>query len=175
MKVKEESGKVGLKLNIQKTKIMASSPISSVQFSCSVVSNSATPGTAAHQASLSITSSRSYSNSRPLSRWCHPTISSSVVPFYHLQSFSAPGSFQMSQSFSSGGQKYGSFSFNVCPSNEHSGLISFRMDWLDLAVQRTLKSLLQHHSSEASIVQYSAFFIVQHSHPYMTTGKTIVL
>ena len=72
--------------------------------------------------------------------------------------------------------KYWSFSFNISPSNEHSGLISFRMDWLDLlAVQGTLKSLLQHHSSKASILQCSAFFIVQLSHPYMTTGKTIAL
>ena len=72
--------------------------------------------------------------------------------------------------------KYCSFSFNISPSNEHSGLISFRMDWLDLlAVQGTLKSLLQHHSSKASIVRCSTFFIVQLSHPYMTTGKTIAL
>ena len=72
--------------------------------------------------------------------------------------------------------KYWSFSFNICPSNEHSGLISFRMDWLDLlAVQGTLKSLLQHHSSKASILWRSVFFIVQLSHPYMTTGKTIAL
>ena len=72
--------------------------------------------------------------------------------------------------------KYWSFSFNVSPSNEHPGLISFRMDWLDLlAVQGTLKSLLQHHSSKASILWHSAFFIVQLSHPYMTTGKTIAL
>ena len=72
--------------------------------------------------------------------------------------------------------KYWSFSFNISPSNEHSGLISFRMDWLDLlAVQGTLKSLLQHHSSKASILWCSAFFIVQLSHPYMTTGKTISL
>ena len=71
---------------------------------------------------------------------------------------------------------YWSFSFNICPSNEYSGLISFRMDRLDLlAVQGTLKSLLQHHSSNASILQHSAFFIVQLSHPYMTTGKTIAL
>ena len=69
-----------------------------------------------------------------------------------------------------------SFSFNISPSNEHLGLISFRMDWLDLlAVQGTLKSLLQHHSSKASILQHSAFFTVQLSHPYMTTGKTIAL
>ena len=72
--------------------------------------------------------------------------------------------------------KYWSFSFNISPSNELQGLISFRMDWLDLlAVHRTLKSLLQHHSSKASILQCSAFFIVQLSHPYMTTGKTIAL
>ena len=72
--------------------------------------------------------------------------------------------------------KYWSFSFSISPSNEYSGLISFRMDWLDLfAVQGTLKSLLQHHSSKASILQHSAFFIVQLSHPYMTTGKTIAL
>ena len=72
--------------------------------------------------------------------------------------------------------KYWSFSFSISPSNEHSGLISFRMDWLDfLAVQGTLKSLLQHHSSEASILWHSAFFIVQLSHPSMTTGKTIAL
>ena len=72
--------------------------------------------------------------------------------------------------------KYWSFSFSISPSNEHSGLSSFRMDWLDLlAVQGTLKSLLQHHSSKASIIWCSAFFIVQLSHPYMTTGKTIAL
>ena len=72
--------------------------------------------------------------------------------------------------------KFWSFSFNISPSNEHPGLISFRMDWLDLfAVQRTLKSLFQHHSSKASILRCSAFFIVQLSHPYMTTGKTIAL
>ena len=72
--------------------------------------------------------------------------------------------------------KYWSFSFSISPSNEHSGLISFRMDWLDLlAAQGTLKSLLQHHSSKASILQCSAFFMVQLSHPYMTTGKTIAL
>ena len=72
--------------------------------------------------------------------------------------------------------KYWSFSFSICSSNEYSGLISFRMDWLDLlAVQGTLKGLLQHHSSKASILRCSAFFIVQLSHPYMTTGKTITL
>ena len=82
----------------------------------------------------------------------------------------------MSQLFTSGRQKYWSFSFNISPSSEHPGLISFRTDWLDLLeVQGTLKNLLQHHSSKASILQCSAFFIVQVSHPYMTTGKTIAL
>ena len=109
-----------------------------------------------------------YSNSCPLSRWCHPTISSSVIPFSHLQSFPASGSFQMS-ALCIRWPKYWSFSFNISPSNEYSGLISFRMDWLDLlAVQGTLKSLLQHHSSKASILQCSAFFIVQlHIHTWL--------
>ena len=119
------------------------------------------------------------SNSCPLSQWCHPTISSSVVPFSsHLQSFPASESFPMSQLFASGGQSIGvSASTSVLPMNdEYSGLISFRMDWLALlAVQGTLKSLLQYHSSKASILQCSAFFIVQLSHPYMTTRKTIAL
>ena len=93
-----------------------------------------------------------------------------------LQSFPASGSFPRSQFFASSGQGNWSFSFSINPSNEYSGLISFRKDWLYLrTVQGTLKSLLQHRSSKASIVQCSAFFIVQLSHPYMTTGKTISL
>ena len=117
-----------------------------------------------------------YSNSCPLSQWCHPTISSSLVPFSCFQSFSASGSFLVSQFFASGGQSIGvSASASVLPMNIQE-LISFRMDWLDLlAVQGTLKSLLQHHSSKASILQHSSFFIVQLSHPYMTSGKTIAL
>ena len=113
----------------------------------------------------------------PSSQWCHPTISFSVIPSSScLQSFPASGSFPMSQFFPSGGQSIGSFSFSISPFNEYSALISFRMDWLDvLAVPGTLKSLLQHHSSKASILRHSAFFIVQLSHPYMTTGKTVVL
>ena len=105
---------------------------------------------------------------------CLPTVSSSVIPISScLQSFPASGSFLMNQFFASGGQSIG---FSISPSNEYSGLISFRKDWLDLpAVQGTLKSLLQHHSSKASILQRSAFFIVQLPHPYMTTGKTIAL
>ena len=112
-----------------------------------------------------------YSNSYPSSQWCHPAISSSVVPFCSCpQSFPASGSFPMSQFFA------WSFSFSITPSNEHPGLISFRMDWLYLlAVQGTLKSLLQHHSSKAALLQCSAFFTVQLSHPYVTTGKTIAL
>ena len=115
---------------------------------------------------------RADSNSCPLSQWCHPTISSSVIPFSsHLQSFPESGSFPVSQFFTSGGQ-----SFSISPSNKYSGLISFRMDWLDLlAVQGTLKSLLQHHSSKTSVLRCSAFFVVQLSHPYMTTWKTIAL
>ena len=120
---------------------------------------------------------RIYSNSCSLSQWCRPTISSSVVTFSsQLQSFPESESFLMSQFFTSAGQSIGVSSFTISPSNEYSGLISFRMDWLDLlAVQETLKSLLQYHSSKASILQCSAFFIVQLSHPYMTTGKTIGL
>ena len=118
-----------------------------------------------------------YSNSCPLSWWCHPTISSSVVPFSScLQSFPSSGYFQISQFFASGGQSIEvSASASVLPRNIQDWF-PFRRDWLDLlAVQGTLKSLLQHHSSKASILQCSAFFIVQLSHPYMTTGKTIAL
>ena len=135
----------------------------------------AIPWTAACQASLSITSSRSL-----------PKLMSveSVMPFNHLilcrPLLLPPSIFPSIRVFSNESvlrirwPKYWSFSFSISPSNEYSGLISFRMDWLDLlAVQGTLKSLLQHHSSKASILQRSAFFIVQLSHPYMTTGKTI--
>ena len=117
-----------------------------------------------------------YSNSCPLSRWCHPTISSCrpllLLPsiFPSIRVFSNESGLRISW------PNYWSFSFNISPSNEHPGLISPRMDLLDLlAVQRTLKSLLQHHSSKASILWHSAFFIVQLSHPYMTTGKSIAL
>ena len=116
-----------------------------------------------------------YSNSCPLSHWCHPTISSSDVPFFPcLQYF--PASVCSNESgLPIRCPKYWSFSFTISPSSEYSGLISFRMDWLDLlAVQRTLKSLLPHHSPKASVLQYSAFLILQLSHPYMT-GKAIAL
>ena len=100
---------------------------------------------------------------------CHPLL---LLPsiFHSIRVFSNESTLRIRWS------KYWSFSFNISPSNEHSGLISFRMDWLDLlAVQGTLKSLRQHHSSKVLILQCSAFFIVQLSHPYMTTGKTIAL
>ena len=106
---------------------------------------------------------RAYSKSCPLRRWCYPTISSSVFSS-RLQYFPASGSFQMSQFIR--WPKYWSFSFSISPSNEYSGLFSFRIDWLDLlAVQGTLKSLLQHHSSKASILWRSALSVVQLSHP----------
>ena len=119
---------------------------------------------------------RVHSDSRPSSRWCHPAISSSVVPFSSCpQSFPA-SVFSNESTLRMRWPKYWSFSFSISPSNDHPGLISFTMDWLDLlAVQGTLKSLLQHHSSKASILRRSAFFTVQLSHPYMTTGKTIAL
>ena len=133
-----------------------------------------TPWTAACQASLSITNSWSLLKFMSLKL---------VMPSNHLilccpllppQSF--PASASKESVLCSRWPKYWSFSFNISPSNDYSGPISFKIDWLDiLAVQETLKSLLQHHSSKASILQCSAFFIVQLSHPYMTTGKTIAL
>ena len=118
------------------------------------------------QASLSITNSQSLPKLMSIESWCCPTISSSVVPFSScFQSFTASGSFQMSQFFASGGQSIGVSASASALSNEYSGLISFKMEWLDLlAVQGTLKSLLQHSSSKASILWHSAFFIVQCSH-----------
>ena len=111
-----------------------------------------------------------------LSQWCHPTISS-CRPLLLLPSiFPSIRVFSNKSALHIRWPKYWSFSFNISPFNEHPGLISFRMDWLDLlAVQETLKSLLQHHSSKASILHCSAFFIAQLSHPYMTTGKTTAL
>ena len=118
---------------------------------------------------------RACSNSCTLSQWCHPTISSSVVPFSsYIQSFPASGSFTMSQLFASGGQSFGASTLAsvlpMCiPLESPLGLTGF------LVAQGTLKSLLQHHSSKASILWHSAFFMAQFSHPYMTTGKTIAL
>ena len=137
----------------------------------------ATPWTAEHQASLSITSSQN--PHKPMSI-------ESVMPSSHLilcrpllllpSIFSSIRVFSNESALHIRWPKYWSFSFSISPSNEYSGLISLRMDWLDLlAVQGTLKSLLQHHSSKSSILRCSAFFIIQLSHPYMTTGKTIAL
>ena len=165
----------------------------------SVLSNSATPWTTVHQfnsvqslsrvwlfatawisarqASLSITNSwtliklMSIESVMPSSHLilCHPLLLIPPIP-PNIRVFYNESTLHMRW------PKYWSFSFSISPSNEHSGLISFRMDWLDLlAVQETLKSLLQHHSSKASILGHSAFFTVQLSHPYMTTGKTIAL
>ena len=118
-------------------------------------------------------SPEAFSNSCPLSRWCHPTILSSVIPFSCPQSFPAQGLFQWVGSLH---QWPKCWSFSISPSNEYSGLISFRSDWFDLlAVQGSTKSLLQHHNSKASILQCSAFFTVQLSYLYMTIGKTVAL
>ena len=149
---------------------------SSVQ-SLSCVPLFATPWTAAHQASLSIT------NSQSLLKLMSIMLVMPSNQFILCHSLTLlPSVFPNSRVFSNElvlcirWPKYWSFSFSISPSNEHPGLISFRMDWLDLlAVQGTLKSLLQHHSSKASILQHSAFFIVPLSHPYMTTGKTRAL
>ena len=137
----------------------------------------AAPWTAAHQASLSSTNSRSLLKLRSIESvmpsnhliLCHPLL---LLPsiFPSIRVFSNESALRIRW------PKYWSFSFNISPSNKHSGLISFRMDWSDLlVVQGTHKSLLQHHSSKVSILQHSAFFIVQLSHLYMTTAKTIAL
>ena len=124
----------------------------SVQFSLTVMSDSLWPhGLQLAKLPCPSPTTEACANSCPSSRWCHPAISSSIIPFSSsLQSFPASGSFPMSQFFASGDQSIGSFSFSISPSSEYSGLISFRMDWLDLfAVQGTLSSLLQHHNSKA--------------------------
>ena len=148
--------------------------LTSVQFSCSVF---VTPWTAAHQASLSITNSWSLlkfmsielvmpSNHLIL---CHPLLLPPSI-FPSIRVFSNESVLHIRW------PKYWNFSFGISPSNEYSGLVSFGIDWLDLlTVQGTLKSLLQNHSSKASVLWHSAFFIVQLSHPYMTTGKTTAL
>ena len=141
----------------------------------SVMSNSLQPHGLQHiRLPCSSLSPGGYSDLGPLSQWRHSVISSSLVPFSSCpQSFPASESFPMSWLFASGDQ---SFSCSISLSNKYSGLISFRIDWFDLlAVQGTLKSLFQHHSSKTPVLLHSAFFMVCLSHPYMTTGKTIVL
>ena len=143
--------------------------------SCSCVWLFVTPWTGTHQASLSITDSQSLPKLMSIESvmpynnliLCHPLVlPPSIFPSIRVFSYESVLHIRW--------PKYWSFSFSISPSNECSGLISFRMDWLDLlAVQGTLKSLLQHHSSKASILWHSAFLIVQLSHPYMTTGKAI--
>ena len=150
--------------------------VKSVQFSRSVVSDSLRPHEPQHtRPPCPSPTPGVYPNPCPLSRWCHSTISSSVIPFSSCsQPLPASGSFSNESTLCMRWPKYWSFTFNISPSNEHPGLISFRMDWLDLlAVQGTLKSLLQHHSWKASILRRSAFFTVQLSHPYMTTGSNL--
>ena len=150
---------------------------SSVQFSRSVVSNSLRPHGLQH-ARLPCPSPtpRAWSNSCPLSQWCHPTSSSSVVPFPScLQSFPASGSFPMSQFFTSGGQSIGaSVSASVLPMNIQDWFPLGWTGWISLQ-SKGVSSLLQHHSSKASILRHLAFFIVQLSHPYVTNRKTIAL
>ena len=149
----------------------------SVQFSHSIMSDSETPWTAARQASLSITNSQSLLKLMSIESvmtsnhliLCHPLLLPPSI-FPSIRVFSSESVLLIRW------PKYWSFGFSMSPSNEYSGLISFWMDWLGLlAVQGTVKSLLQHHSSKASILWRSAFFIVQLSHSYMTTGKTIAL
>ena len=137
-----------------------------VQFSHSVMSYSLQPHGLQHaRPPCPSLTPRVYPNSCPLSWWCHPTISSSVIPFSSCpQIFPSIRVFSNESALHIRWPKYWNFSFNISPSNEHPRLISFRMDCLDLlAVQGTLKSLLQHHSSKASILRCSAFFIVQPS------------
>ena len=174
MKVKEESEKVDLKLNIQKTKITESGPISSVQLlSCLTLCdpmNHSMLGLPVYHHLPEFTQTHVHRVGDVIQH-SHPLLSPSLPvlnPSQH-QGLSHKSTFHMRW------PKNWSFSFNISPSNEHPRLI-FRMDWFDLlAVQGTLKSLLQHHTSKASILWCSVFFIVQLSYSYMTTGKTIAL
>ena len=161
---------------ISGSRLLSMSSVSSVQL-LSHVQLFATPWTTAHQTSLSITNYQSLLKLMSF-EWvmpanhlilCHPLLlPPSIFPSIRV--------FSSDSVLHSRWPKCWSFSFNICPSNEYSGMISFRMDWLDLlSVQETLKSLLQHHSSKASVLWHSAFFMVQFSHLHMTTGKSIAL
>ena len=148
--------------------------VGSVQFSCSVVFNSLWPHGLQHARLPCLSPAPGvYSNSCPLSRWCHPTISSSVYPFSSRLQKTSLRVFSNELALHITWPKY--WSLSIIPSNKYSGLIAFRIDWFDLlAVPGTLKSLHQHLSSKTSILWCSAFFMVQHSHPYMTTGKPLL-
>ena len=150
--------------------------LSSLQFNHSVVSDSLRPHGLHERLPCPSPTPGVCSNSCPSSWWCYPTSSSSVIPFSScLQSCSASGSFPMLVLLIRW-PRYWSFSFSISPSNEYSGLISFMIGWFDLPeVQGTPKSLLQHHSSKASILWHLTFFMALLSHPYMTTGKNIAL
>ena len=147
----------------------------SVQSSCSVMSDSLLAHELQHtRLPYPSPTPRACSNLCPLSQWCHPAISSSVVPFSSCPIFPSIRVFSNELVLHLRWPKY--WNFSISPSSEYSGLISFRIDWFVLlAVQRTLKSILQHHSSKMSILWHSAFFMVQLSHPYVITGKTIAL
>ena len=143
----------------------------SVQFSYSVLFDSATPWTAAHQASLSITNSQSLLNSCPSSRWCHPTFSSSVVPFSCLKSFPASGSSPLSRLYAAGGRSIGaSAAASVLPMKIQNRF-ALGLTGLIPLLSKGLSSLLQHHNFKASIVWHSAFFMVQLSHLCMSIGR----
>ena len=150
---------------------------SSVQFSRSVMSDSLWPHELQHaRPPCPPPTPGVHSDSRPSSQWCHPAISSSVVPFSFCLQTPSIRVFSNELTLLMRWLKYWSFSYSIIPSKEIPGLISFRMDWLDLlAVQGTLKSFLQHHSSNASILWRSAFITVQLSHPNITAGKSIAL
>ena len=145
-------------------------------FSCPVISDSLQHHGLQHARSPCPSPSPRVCPSSSLNQWCHPAISSSDTLFsFCPQSFPASRTFPVSRLFASGNQNW-NFSLSISPSSEYSGLISLKIDWFDLfAVQGTLRSLLQHHNLKASILWHSGFFIVQLSHPYMTTGKTIAL
>ena len=178
MKVKEKSEKVCLRLNIQKTKIMASGSTTSWQIDGETVetvtdfllgvSKITADSNCSHEIKRCLLPEKKVDAIQP----SHPLFPLLFLPsiFPSIRVFSSESALHISW------PKYWSFSFSISPSSEHSGLMSFRMDWLDLlAVQGTLKSLLQHHSSKASILWCSAFFTVQLVRPYTTTGKTIAL
>ena len=150
--------------------------VSSVQFSRSVMSDSLRPHGVQHtRLPCPSPTPGACSNSCPLSQWCHPTILSCRPLFLLPRIFPSIRVFSIESILHIRWPKYWSFSFSISRSNEYSGLISFRIDWFNiLAVQGTFKSLLQHHSSKASILQCSAFFIIQISYLYMTTGKNSI-